>query len=114
MGMVSFFRSLLAGSPTPPKHAAWDSPIDIAALTLPEVVAGQKPVLLVIHDLGVGEGLGGWLFLDGLDMAGRKPTGIAKVDLLKMDPTLAEVTDLPIGWHASRESPGKPWKRERS
>ena len=114
MGFLGFFRSLLGGSPTPPKHAAWDSPIDIAALTLPEVAAGQKPVLLVIHDLGVGDGLGGWLFLDGPDMAGRKPTGIAKVDLLKMDPTLADVTDLPVGWQASREALGKPWKREQS
>jgi hypothetical protein len=63
---------------------------------------------------GVGDGLGGWLFLDGPDMAGRKPTGIAKVDLLKMDPTLAEVTDLPVGWQASREARGQPWKRVKS
>ncbi len=114
MSITGFFRSLFGGTPTPPKHAAWDSPIDIAALTLPEVAAGQKPALLVIHDLGIGDGLGGWLFLDGLDMAERKLTGIAKVDLLKMDPTLAEITDLPVGWQASRESLGRPWKREKS
>jgi hypothetical protein len=34
--------------------------------------------------------------------------------LLKMDPTLAEVTDLPVGWQASRTAPGNPWARERS
>ncbi len=111
---MGFFRSLFGGAAAPPKHAAWDSPVDIAALTLPEVAARQKPVLFVIHDLGVGEGLGGWLFLDGPDMADREPIGIAKVELLKMDPTLAEITDLPVGWQASRESVGKPWIREKS
>jgi hypothetical protein len=113
MGFLSIFRSLFGGSPTDPKHAAWEDPVDIAALAVPEVVSGQKPVLLVIHDLGVGEGLGGWVFLDCDEISARKPEGIAKVDLLKMDPTLKEVTDLPVGWQAHREAPGKPWTRER-
>jgi hypothetical protein len=114
MGLFRFLDSLFRGPPTEPKHAAWDDPVDIAALVVPEVATGQKPVLFVVHDLGLGDGLGGWLFFDGEDVAGRKPTGIAKVDLLKMDPTLAEVTDLPVGWQARREAPGKPWTRELS
>ncbi|MHB1426737.1 MAG: hypothetical protein ACYC3I_26570 [Gemmataceae bacterium] len=114
MGLFNYLGSLFGGSPTNPKHAAWDNPVDIAALALLEVASGQKPVIVVVHDLGLVNGLGGWLFLDGEDIAGRKPTGIAKVDLLKMEPTLAEVTDLPIGWQASREAPGKPWTREPS
>jgi hypothetical protein len=111
MGLLSFLRSLVGGSPNP-KHAAWDDPIDIAALTTPEVARGEKPVLLVIHDIGVGEGLAGWLFLDA-DTTGGEPTGMAKEELLKMDPTLKEVTDLPVGWQARREAPGKEWLRER-
>ena len=62
MGLRNLFRSLFGGLPNP-KHAAWDDLIDIAALAVPEVASGQKPVLLVVHDLGVGDGLGGWLFL---------------------------------------------------
>jgi hypothetical protein len=112
MGFLDHFRSLLGGTSAAPKHAAWDDPMDIAALTLPEIATGEKPVLHVVHDLGVGDGLGGWLFLDGQDTTGRKPVGIAKVDLLKKDPTLAEVTDLPVGWQASRAEHGQPWKRE--
>jgi hypothetical protein len=113
MGIIGFFRSLFGGPGATAKHAAWDDPVDIAALTLPEIVTGHKPVLVVVHDLGLGDGLGGWLFLDGQDLAARKPTGIAKVDLLTMDPTLAEVTDLPVGWQASRDGPGKPWNRHQ-
>jgi len=114
MGFFERFRSWFGGTATVPKHAAWDDPVDIAALTIPEIAAGSKPVLLVVHDLGMVDGLGGWLFLNGPELADSKLTGIAKVDLLMMDATLAEVTDLPIGWQASREAPGKPWKRERS
>ncbi len=113
MGFFKRFRYLFGGTATVPKHAAWDDPVDIAALTLPEIAAGSKPVLPVVHDLGLVDGLGGRLFLNGPELAGSKPTGIAKVDLLKMDATLAEVADLPVGWQASREGPGKPWKRER-
>src|SRR5882762_10261773 len=90
MGLFSFLGSLFGGSTAKPKHAAWDDPVDIAALAVPEVTTGQKPILLLVHDLGVGDGLGGWMFLDVEDIADRKLTGIAKVDLLKMDPTLAE------------------------
>ena len=113
MGLFRFLGSLIGGSSATPKHAAWNDPVDIAALADPEIVNGQKPVLLVVHDLGLGDGLGGWLFLDGTNIDGRSPAAIAKVDLLKMDPTLTEVTDLPVGWYARRESPGKPWTRER-
>jgi hypothetical protein len=95
-------------------HAAWDDPSDRAAWTLPEVSAGLQPVLLVIHHLGTGNGVGGWLFLDGKDLAARRLSSIAKVDLLRLDPELTEITDLPVGWKARRDAPGQPWKREQS
>jgi hypothetical protein len=113
MGLLAALRSLFGISPAAPRHAAWDDPVDIAALTLPAIAAGQQPVLVVSHDLGLGDGLGGWVFLGGEGTAGEQPTAIAKVELLKLDPTLAEVTDLPVGWQATREAPGKPWRRER-
>jgi hypothetical protein len=113
MGLLAALRSLFRGSHAAPKHAAWNDAVDIAALTLPEIAAGLQPVLFVTHDLGVGDGLGGWVFLGSDGTVGREPTAIAKVELLKLDPTLAEVTDLPVGWQASREAPGKPWRREK-
>jgi hypothetical protein len=29
-----------------------------------------------------------------------------------VDPTVAELEDLPLGWRAWREAPAKPWARE--
>lgn len=36
---------------------------------------------------------------------------ISLAQLLRLDPTLAQLADLPPGWRASRETPGGPWYR---
>jgi len=92
----------------------WDDPLDIAVTTLPEVVSGEREVLVVLRDEGIGGGLGGWTFLDGYDLAGRSPIAVAKTDLLSQDPTLTEITDLPVGWEATRSKTGEPWFRKQS
>ncbi|HJZ93689.1 MAG TPA: hypothetical protein VKE40_22630 [Gemmataceae bacterium] len=78
-----------------------------------DVAFGRHPVLVVIRDEGVGGGLGGWQFYDGNDVSSRPPVAIAKPDPLKIDPSLAEITDLPVGWRATRSGKGQPWIRER-
>jgi hypothetical protein len=89
----------------------WDDPADIVVCTTQDFLDGKLPIILVIRDEGAGRGLAGWQFLDGQPLEGREPAGVAKPDLLILDPTLVEVTDLPIGWYAEREGPGGPWKR---
>ena len=93
-----------------PTARPWDDPHDVAVTTTQEVIDGKLPVVFVTRDEGVG-GMGGWQFLDAAPLDQREPVCIAKEDLLKLDPTLAEVTDLPVGWFAKRESPGGPWER---
>jgi hypothetical protein len=77
-------------------------------VTVAEIASGARSTLLVIHDLGHG----GWQLLDGQDLAGRKPLVVPKAQLLKVDPSLAGVTDLPVGWRARRSSRGDDWQRE--
>jgi len=88
----------------------WDDPRDPVAITVPEVVAGKASIVLVIHDSGHG----GWQFMDGQDVKGRKPAVIPKEQLLRLDPSLAELKDLPVGWRARRASPKDPWIREKN
>jgi hypothetical protein len=88
----------------------WDHPFNVAVITVNEVVCGQRNVLLVRHD----DGHGGWQFYDGEDVSGRKPTVILREEILRLDGSLAEVTDLPIGWLARRKAKGEPWTREKS
>lgn len=88
----------------------WDDPRDPVAITVSDVVDGKSSIILVIHDPGHG----GWQFMDGRDVRDRIPTVIPKDELLRLDPSLAELKDLPVGWRARRESGNHPWLRERN
>jgi hypothetical protein len=80
-------------------------PLEIAVITTRDIADGKAAAVYATRDsLGLQ-------FLDAEEIEGREPVAIAKADLLKLDPSLAGVTDLPIGWHAWRESAGSPWER---
>ena len=87
----------------------WDDPLDPIALTLKDIAEGKRPVLVVVHY----EAPGGWQFLDGSDVSDQEPHVVAKEDLLKVHPDLTQVTDLPLGWKAERESVKGKWKRSK-
>ena len=71
------------------------------------IVARQNPVLLVAHDADDGS----WQFLDGSDqLTVADGCMISLQQIVAMDPTLAEVADLPLGWMAWRGQPGEPWQ----
>jgi hypothetical protein len=85
----------------------WDDPLDPVAVTVDEVANGVRPVLIVMHE----EGHGGWQLLDGDDVSERAPRVMPKADVLAIDPSLAAVKDLPVGWQAVRASVNAPWNR---
>ena len=37
---------------------------------------------------------------------------LALFEILKIDPSIREIADLPPGWHAWRPTVGAPWRRE--
>lgn len=87
----------------------WEHPFNVVVITQDEILSGKSDVLLVMHD----EGHGGWQFYDGDDVTDRKPVAIEPDQILQIDRSLAEVTDLPVGWLAKRENKQQPWVRER-
>ena len=87
----------------------WDQAPNAAAITLRSVLDGA-PILFVSHDSDDD----GWQFLDGLsraDPADARLIGMREV--LRRDPTLRDIADLPPGWVAHRDGVGEPWARER-
>lgn len=75
------------------------------------VIFGYAPILLVAHDAEDG----GWQFLDGSDEVQAEDACVVGLgEVLKRDPSIAELADLPYGWIAWRSSNGAPWQRERS
>jgi hypothetical protein len=83
-------------------------PPNVATFTTVNVLEHAHPILFVYHDADDGA----WQFLCGKT---NDPGQGRLIDLrcaLAMDPSLAELADLPLGWRAWRESKGDPWLRE--
>jgi hypothetical protein len=93
-------------------YADWpfDQPPSSAAITLRSIVFERAPILHVSHDKDDH----GWQFL-GLEDADPDQAAVVGMEtVLKLDPSVREVADLPPGWHAWRESRSSPWRREPS
>lgn len=87
----------------------FDQPKNVACITLWNILRDHAPVLLVTHDADDGS----WQFLDGSDLVNAKPAVVGLANMVKLDPTLLELADLPEGWRAWRSACGAPWTREK-
>jgi hypothetical protein len=91
-----------------PRAWPFDEPPDLGVLSLRQVFEDDRPILLVSHDEE-----GDWQFLDGSD-APRVEDGVivCLAQILERDPTVAELSDLPMGWIAWRSAIAQSWTRE--
>jgi len=91
--------------------SAWpfSDPPNVASITVREIVQRTKPILLVCHDSDDGS----WQFLTGgpVDMADAMV--VALKEIVDLDPSLAALADLPLGWQASRENLHSAWTRSK-
>jgi len=85
----------------------WDQAPNVAAITVRSVLEGA-PVLHVSHDADDE----GWQFLDGRPADIAEGRLIAMHEVLRIDASLREIADLPVGWTAWRRSRSDPWLRE--
>jgi hypothetical protein len=82
----------------------FDQAPNVAAMTAAGVLERRLPILLVHHDEDES-----WSFLCGTTQAARDCRGIGTV--LRLDPSLREVADLPPGWIAWRIAADRAWTR---
>jgi hypothetical protein len=91
----------------------FDQPPNAAAISLRRIVLAQRegklarPILYVSHDKDDH----GWQFLDGEPVTNDDAALVSMLAMLRHDPTLVEVADLPPGWWAHRKAVGMPWRR---
>jgi hypothetical protein len=91
-------------------HWPFQDPQNVAVFTTKQVVKKRKPILFVTHDADDGA----WQFHSG-DMARDGDAMIlALSEIVGIDPTVAELADLPLGYKASCISPSSPWKRHQA
>ena len=86
----------------------FEDPPNVAAITTRAIIHDGDWIGLVSHDLEDG----GWQFLG---LRGASDTEEAMVvalhRVLEMDPSIAQVADLPLGWRAWRQTADGPWER---
>ena len=80
------------------------------AITTRQVMREGWPILLVTHDADDGA----WQFLNGHGDTDDTDSAmvIAAANVAALDPSVAELADLPLGWRAWRETVDHPWRRE--
>jgi hypothetical protein len=85
----------------------FDDPRDVAVITLRQVVREGSPILRVTHD----DDDGCWQFLDGNRVKVEDGLLVSLEEMIEIDPTLAQLADMPPGWVAWREGPDDTWQR---
>lgn len=79
----------------------------LGVITTAPVLLGA-PIVMVSHDADDG----GWQFLCGTTKNPADGRIVHLEEIVAMDPTVTEVSDLPLGWVAYRDAVGAQWTRE--
>jgi hypothetical protein len=91
--------------------APWpfDQPRNCVTFTMRQVIEGSEPILLVSHDSDDH----GWQFIGTSDASMIDAKLVCLEEIVRLDPTVLEVADLPPGWEAIRERVGGEWMRRQ-
>lgn len=84
-------------------------PPNVAVIAHRDIFRKQEWIAYVTHDAGDGC----WQFhISGTTAPTEADALVVGLqEIVDMDPSTRELADLPMGWHAGRESPASPWKR---
>jgi hypothetical protein len=87
----------------------FDQPPDCAVITLRPIVFDGAPILHVTHDREDH----GWQFLSLEGAREEDACVVSLAEIVRLDPTVMQVADIPPGWRAWRHSASSPWVREQ-
>jgi hypothetical protein len=90
------------------RHWPFLDPPNTAVFTNVRILDGEDWIHFVTHD----EEDGAWQFLPSRGQATMKEAAVVGLKrMVDIEPRLEELADLPLGWHAWRESKNEPWTR---
>jgi hypothetical protein len=87
----------------------FDQPRNCAVFTTREVMESEEPILLVSHDVEDHA----WQFIGSTHGNLDNAKIIALQEAVELDPTVLELSDLPVGWQAVRQTRDDAWVRQR-
>ncbi len=104
------FIPMLADRDQSPMNDSWpySDPPNVMAMTLQQIMDGTAPILLVCRDADDGT----WQFLDGNAISMSDALLVCLKNVVALDPSVAELADMPLGTEAVRASAGAPWQRQ--
>ena len=82
-------------------------PQNVAVITIRQIVREGRPILHVTHDRDDG----GWQFLGAEDANMEDAMVVALREIVRLDPSVQQLADLPPGWHAWRRTPQESGQR---
>jgi hypothetical protein len=83
-------------------------PPNTAVFTSARVLDGEDWVHYVAHD----DQDGAWQFHPFSGPTSEAEATVVSLErMLKLDPSIEELADLPLGWHAWRDDENSPWAR---
>jgi len=83
---------------------------NLAVIATTKVMKGEDWISTVFHDADDG----GWQFLSGGMLAEGDAAVVSLRNIVDLEPSIAELSDLPLGWHAWRTSRTSPWMRSKT
>ena len=86
----------------------FDQPPNCAVISLRQIVNEGVPILRVSHDADDH----GWQFLGGEQLTPADAMIVSLAEIVKIEPGLFALADLPPGWIASRQNANSKWVRE--
>jgi hypothetical protein len=103
-------QRLLGPCPSFPDGWLFPDPPDAVTVTARQIIHANDPIRLVVREAAGSEV--GWQFLTGGVCKAEDMMLVALGEVVKIDPAVGELNDLPPGWQARREEVGEPWHRE--
>ena len=85
----------------------FEDPENVAVFTTDDIIEGRKPILYVSHDADDGS----WQFHSGEIANVARAKTVALREIVRLDPTITELADLPEGWIAERAHANSEWRR---
>ena len=88
---------------------AFKEPKNVAVFTTRSVVIERNPILRVFHD----QADGAWQFHHDEDPREEDAMILALSEIVKIDESVNELSNLPLGWMACRNDNTEPWQRKK-
>ena len=80
-------------------------PINLAVISIRQIVFAKQPILHVTHDADDG----GWQFLGAETPSEKDATVVCLKEIVEIDPSVLKLSDMPVGWEAWRRDKNDEW-----